>query len=252
SAHTCPLPPPGVGVSRCAQSSLAHRHGGKIEATCSSRDPDPRRARRLRRRGISSADPSLDSHLPATLRSRRASRGAGAQPAPGRRRRVAYRPRSLASRRSMSSDPAPTPLRSRRSSGSADASGESAVEQRHSRRRPGIDNAGLVGLAVLSLALRLLFWSGTDIQETLRADASHYTYLAWSLANRGVSEDTRDPCFAAPLRWPPGFPVLLAPFFRARSQVEGAAVAQAAQVVVGAALPVLVVVLGRHFLSGSL
>ena len=135
---------------------------------------------------------------------------------------------------------------------SADAPGESAVEQRHSRRQPGFESAALVGLAILSLALRLLFWSGTEVQETLRADASHYTYLAWSLANRGVYEDTTDPSFAAHLRWPPGFPVLLAPFFRARTQVEGAAVAQAAQVVVGAALPVLVVVLGRHFLSGPL
>ncbi|HKA29367.1 MAG TPA: tetratricopeptide repeat protein [Candidatus Binatia bacterium] len=113
-------------------------------------------------------------------------------------------------------------------------------------------DAALVGLAALSLALRLFFWSGTEVQETLRADASHYTYLAWSLANRGMYEDPTSPGFPAHLRWPPGYPTLLAPFFRARAQVEGAAVAQAVQVVVGAALPVLVVVLGRHFLSGSL
>jgi tetratricopeptide (TPR) repeat protein len=138
------------------------------------------------------------------------------------------------------------------SSHSADASDESAVEQPHSRYRSGIDSAVLVGLAVLSLALRLLFWSGTEVQETLRADAYHYTYLAWSVANRGVYEDTTDPTFRAHLRWPPGFPLLLAPFFRGRTHLEGAADAQAAQVVAGAALPVLVVLLGRRFLTGWL
>src|SRR5215475_7727259 len=118
--------------------------------------------------------------------------------------------------------------------------------------RPEPGDGVLFALAALSLALRLLFWSGTDVQETVRADAHHYTYLAWSLANRGVYEDTTYPTFRAHLRWPPGFPAVLAPFFRARTQLEGATEAQAVQVVVGAALPVLVVVLGRRFLSGGL
>lgn len=113
-------------------------------------------------------------------------------------------------------------------------------------------SAALLGLAVLSLALRLLFWSGTEVQETIRADAYHYTYLAWSLANRGLYEDTTDPSFQAHLRWPPGYPVLLAPFFRNRSQIEGAAVAQAVQVVAGSVIPVLVVLVGLRFLPGWL
>ena len=113
-------------------------------------------------------------------------------------------------------------------------------------------SAALLGLAVLSLALRLLFWSGTEVQETIRADAYHYTYLAWSLAHRGLYEDTTDPSFQAHLRWPPGYPVLLAPFFRNRSQTEGAAVAQAVQVVAGSVIPVFVVLVGLRFLPGWL
>jgi len=113
-------------------------------------------------------------------------------------------------------------------------------------------SAALVGLAILSLGLRLLFWSGTEVQETVRADAYHYTYLAWSLANRGLYEDTTDPTFQAHLRWPPGFPVLLAPFFRDRTQIDGAAVAQEVQFVAGSLIPVLVVLVGLRFLTGWL
>ena len=98
--------------------------------------------------------------------------------------------------------------------------GEHSVQERTSRGGLGNGSIALAGLAALSLALRLLFWSGTEVQETLRADAYHYTYLAWSLANRGVYEDTTDPTLKAHLRWPPGFPALLAPFFRARTQLE--------------------------------
>ncbi len=113
-------------------------------------------------------------------------------------------------------------------------------------------SVALVGLAVLSLALRLLFWSGTEVHETLRADAHHYTYLAWSLANRGLYEDTTHPTFQAHLRWPPGYPVLLAPLFRNRTQIDGAAVAQEVQVVAGSMIPVLAVLVGLRFLAGWL
>lgn len=126
------------------------------------------------------------------------------------------------------------------------------AEEGPSRGGPGTGPVALVGLAALSLMLRLVFWSGTEVQETVRADAHHYTYLAWSLANRGVYEDTTDSTLLAHLRWPPGFPALLAPLFRDRTQLDGAAVAQAVQVVVGAALPVLVVLLGCRFLPGWL
>src|SRR5262249_12841205 len=132
------------------------------------------------------------------------------------------------------------------------ASAEPASERDRTAHDPWTSNGVLLALAVLGLLLRLLFWSGTEVQETVRADAYHYTYLAWSLANRGIYEDTTDPTFRAPLRWPPGFPLLLAPFFRSRTQLEGAAVAQAVQVVIGAALPLLVVMLGRRFLPGFL
>src|SRR5262249_26077389 len=73
-----------------------------------------------------------------------------------------------------------------------------------------------------------------------------------SLANRGLYEDTTDPTFQAHLRWPPGFPVLLAPFFRDRTQIDGAAVAQEVQVVAGSLIPVLVVLVGLRFLTGWL
>jgi tetratricopeptide (TPR) repeat protein len=126
------------------------------------------------------------------------------------------------------------------------------AEERPSRGGQGTGPVVLLGLAVLSLVLRLLFWSGTEVQETVRADAYHYTYLAWSLANRGIYQDTTDPTLEAHLRWPPGFPALLAPLFRSRTQLDGAAVAQAVQVVVGAVLPILVVLLGRRFLPGGL
>ena len=87
-----------------------------------------------------------------------------------------------------------------------------------------------------------------EVGETLRADAWHYTYLAWSLANRGSYENSTDPELMAHQRWPPGYPALLAPFFRGRSQAEGARAAQLAQLVAAATLPVLVVVLGWRFL----
>ena len=121
------------------------------------------------------------------------------------------------------------------------AAGQRSPGGPRSARRPrdqsGTGPVVLVALAVLSLVLRLLFWSGTEVQETVRADAYHYTYLAWSLANRGIYEDTTDPTLKAHLRWPPGYPALLAPLFRGRTQLDGTAVAQAVQVVIGAALP---------------
>src|SRR4029077_21270254 len=125
---------------------------------------------------------------------------------------------------------------------------ELATGARRMARPSPAASVALVGLAVLSLALRLLFWSGTEVQETLRADAHHYTYLAWSLANRGLYEDTTDPTFQAHLRWPPGYPALLAPLFRDRTQIDGAAVAQEVQVVAGSVIPVLVVLVGLRFL----
>ena len=46
--------------------------------------------------------------------------------------------------------------------------------------------------------------------------------------------------------------MLLAPFFRDRTQIEGAAVAQAVQVVAGSVIPVFVVLVGLRFLPGWL
>ena len=108
---------------------------------------------------------------------------------------------------------------------------------------------GLVALWALSLGLRVLFFSGLDVQETLRADAYHYGTLAWNLVNRSTYEDNTDPAFQADMRWPPGYPALIAPFFDGRDLRAGTEAALRAQVLIGSVLPLLVVVLGQRFLA---
>src|SRR5262245_553971 len=105
---------------------------------------------------------------------------------------------------------------------------ESVAVWRPTRRR-----LGFLALFAVSLALRLAFFAGFDVHETLRADAWHYGMLASSLVNRGVYQDSSEPGFEAGMRWPPGYPALLAPFFDGREMAEGAAAALRVQVVVG-------------------
>lgn len=79
--------------------------------------------------------------------------------------------------------------------------------------RPARRHLGLAALWAVSLALRLVFFAGMDVRETLRADAYHYGMLAKSLVERGVYQDGSEPGFEAGMRWPPGYPALLAPFY---------------------------------------
>jgi hypothetical protein len=96
-------------------------------------------------------------------------------------------------------------------------------------------------LWVLALALRVAFFRGLDVQETLRDDGYRYAMLAWSLANRGVYSDAAEP---------PGYPTLLAPFYLGRDLSAGTEAALRVQVVAGSLLPILVVLAGRRLLPG--
>src|SRR4029453_10713128 len=106
--------------------------------------------------------------------------------------------------------------------------------------------AGSVALFLRSLALRLAFLHGVDPRETLRADGWHYTMLAWSLAHRGAYSDSVEAPLVPHMRWPPGYPALLAPFYRGRDLLAGTAAALSVQVVAGAAIPVLTALTGAR------
>jgi Tetratricopeptide repeat len=112
--------------------------------------------------------------------------------------------------------------------------------------------AGSVALFLLSLALRLAFLHGVDPRETLRADGWHYTMLAWSLAHRGAYSDSVEAPLVPHMRWPPGYPALLAPFYRGRDLLAGTAAALSVQVVAGAAIPVLTALTGARLGLGPL
>ncbi len=105
---------------------------------------------------------------------------------------------------------------------------------------------------VVSLGLRVVFLQGIDPGETLRADAYTYGTLASNLANHARYSMSPAPPFQPYVYKPPGYPVLLAPFFAGRDLPSGAAAAMKAQVVVGSLLPPLVVVLGRRVVPGAL
>jgi len=119
-------------------------------------------------------------------------------------------------------------------------------------RPPGRRLVGLGVLFVLSLALRVAFLRGIDPRETLRADGWHYAMLAWSLANRGAYSDPVAPPLVPHMRWPPGYPAFLAPFYRGRDLRAGTAAALPVQVVAAAVIPVLTVLLGTTLASGPL
>jgi tetratricopeptide (TPR) repeat protein len=108
----------------------------------------------------------------------------------------------------------------------------------------GPKRVGLVGLWLAALALRALFAHGVDVRETLRADGASYSMLAWNLVHHGVYSDALVPPFVPQMRWPPGYPLLLAPFYVGESPFDGARRARVAQVLLGSLLPVLTVVLG--------
>jgi hypothetical protein len=81
--------------------------------------------------------------------------------------------------------------------------------------------------------------------------------LAWNLANHGRYSTSLAPPIEPHLRFPPGYPLLLAPFFVGRDGSgvaadtalrQGAAWAMRAQVMVGSLLPVLVVLLGLRIM----
>ncbi len=111
---------------------------------------------------------------------------------------------------------------------------------------------GLGALFLLSLSLRVAFLYGVDPRETVRADGWHYATLAWSLANRGAYSDSVEPPLVPHMRWPPGYPALLAPFYRGRDLIAGTAAVLPVQVVAGAAIPVLTVLVGEAIAPGPL
>jgi hypothetical protein len=76
--------------------------------------------------------------------------------------------------------------------------------------------------------------------------------LAWSIANRGVYSDAVEPPLVPHMRWPPGYPLLLAPFYRGRDLVAGTAAALPVQVVASAAIPLLTLRLGVRLLPWPL
>src|SRR5581483_4668970 len=108
---------------------------------------------------------------------------------------------------------------------------------------------GFVALWGVSLALRALFLRGIDVHETLRADGYRYAMLAWNLVNHSVYAEEPAPPYTPHMRWPPGYPLLIAPFYRGRDVEAGTAAALPVQVFVGSLLPLLVVGLGRRLLS---
>ncbi len=107
---------------------------------------------------------------------------------------------------------------------------------------------GLAALYLGSLALRLVFLAGLDARETLRADGWHYAALAWNLGNRGVYSTSLAEPLVPHMRWPPGYPLLLAPFYRGRDMQAGTEAALPVQVVLGSAVPVLGVLVATHLL----
>src|SRR5262249_19990348 len=113
---------------------------------------------------------------------------------------------------------------------------------------------GLAALLLLSLGLRLLFLSGIDARETFKADAAHYVMLAYNLAARGAYSTSVMPPVQPHVRWPPGYPLLLAPFFAGVPMPSTPAFwraierAMTTQVLVGATLPLLVVVLAGRIM----
>src|SRR5262245_21615601 len=117
---------------------------------------------------------------------------------------------------------------------------------------PGRRLVGLGALFVLSLALRVASLERIAPHETLRADGWHYAMLAWSLANRGAYSDSLAPPLVPHMRWPPGYPAFLAPFYRGRDLLAGTAAVLPVQVVAGAAIPVLTVLIGTTLAPGPL
>jgi hypothetical protein len=103
-------------------------------------------------------------------------------------------------------------------------------------------------LWMVSLGLRVVFFAGVDVHETVHAEAADFSILASNLANRGIYSHATEAPLEPHVRWPPGYPLLLAPFYRGRDLRAGTEAALAAQVVIGSALPLLVVVLGRRML----
>src|SRR5262249_4642161 len=89
---------------------------------------------------------------------------------------------------------------------------------------------------LLSLGLRVLFLAGMHPRETLRADAFSYSVLASNLVSHETYSESVTPPFQPYVQKPPGYPVLLAPFFAGRDLVTGAAAAMRAQVLVGSLL----------------
>jgi hypothetical protein len=116
----------------------------------------------------------------------------------------------------------------------------------------------LLALWMLSLGIRVLFLDGIEVSEALRSDASFYVPLAWNLGNHGAYSLSQHAPFEPHLRFPPGYPLFLAPFFAGRDQgasidihaqpgvIAGAVYAMRAQVLVGSFLPVLVVLAARR------
>src|SRR6058998_1098760 len=98
---------------------------------------------------------------------------------------------------------------------------------------------GFVALFALSLGLRALFFHGLDVRETIRADAYSYASLGWSLANRGNYSESDQPPFEPHVGWPPGYPLLIAPFYRGRTLRQGTAAVLPVQVFIGSMLPLL-------------
>ena len=67
-----------------------------------------------------------------------------------------------------------------------------------------------------------------EVSETLYGDAYSYLTLAWNLVHHGVYSDAIQPPLVPHVRWPPGYPALLTPFFASHDFEAAARAAMAA------------------------
>jgi hypothetical protein len=108
-----------------------------------------------------------------------------------------------------------------------------------------------IAITLLALALRIVYFTGAQVQVPLRGDIVEYWFYGWNLAHHGVFSRA-EPSLVVPMAdaWRgPGYPAFLAACMRLTpDDVSALALAQWLQILLGALLAPLTIVLGRRFL----